>query len=629
MTSQVNGITQVKKIGNNNISVGLSQELNISTQSARSKSLNRGIRQKEFQRITNENEQLLRRLQDRQSFYNVFQWEIDRKKQEQILKKLCYYPPNFFRKSKNKSKRLGLSLLGADPNQEIFQYYQTNFKQSMPMLEPIDDSEEKIDEENKLTQSNNILPQLGGERKSSANVKEISDANRSYVDMNGEKITQIPYSAQPQKQDYRQSFSRDDNGNLKIANISNNGFNRQMIQTQGNQMQKNLSFSVVNNKKNFTSQPRNDLNQSPTTQNANKSFNLVARKRPPPLNIGYNEMGIDQFRQVLYRNFHQVDQQIYLVEISRNARKVFILIFPNFEQPDVYQYCVLAEKQAQRLMSESNNMFEEFVKRFYLRYGKLQIDGFHTKPANPNSSKILRDDSRQIKSVSPIRNRGSSQQSIFNVNPRVKNAYGFMPLDQDQQRSSQYEKQDLDNDNMSIKIQNAQDYQESQSFIQKQDLSFETRQNHEENQADGLENRAQSKLQFLSTFNKQSNYANHKANQSQENEEDYENENQQENEVIQRNLQNMHPNHNEDQDGVTHSYQIEDTKSSLMVRKKRINTLVEDQKSQISRSSSNSKQQFNRYDGDSKDRSVSVLQNSKQTYVIPLDDNENYQQDFE
>ena len=41
--------------------------------------------------------------------------------------------------------------------------------------------------------------------------------------------------------------------------------------------------------------------------------------------------GIDPKRKVLYRNFHSIDGKIYLIEISRNALKVFMLLFPNFE----------------------------------------------------------------------------------------------------------------------------------------------------------------------------------------------------------------------------------------------------------------------------------------------------------
>ena len=33
-------------------------------------------------------------------------------------------------------------------------------------------------------------------------------------------------------------------------------------------------------------------------------LNIVAKKRPPPMNIGFNSNGIEVDRQVLYRNFH-------------------------------------------------------------------------------------------------------------------------------------------------------------------------------------------------------------------------------------------------------------------------------------------------------------------------------------
>jgi hypothetical protein len=46
----------------------------------RSRSLNRNVRQKEMARITEENETMLRRLQEKTSCYNVFEWELDRKK---------------------------------------------------------------------------------------------------------------------------------------------------------------------------------------------------------------------------------------------------------------------------------------------------------------------------------------------------------------------------------------------------------------------------------------------------------------------------------------------------------------------------------------------------------------------
>jgi hypothetical protein len=107
----------------------------------------------------------------------------------------------------------------------------------------------------------------------------------------------------------------------------------------------------------------------PATKN---QINIVARKRPPSMPIkNFIVRGIDPKRKVLYRNFHDVDGTIYLVEISRNALKVFIMLFPNFEIPDIYFHEILPEKRAQKLMTDSNNMFEELIKKFHFKYGKL------------------------------------------------------------------------------------------------------------------------------------------------------------------------------------------------------------------------------------------------------------------
>ena len=97
--------------------------------------------------------------------------------------------------------------------------------------------------------------------------------------------------------------------------------------------------------------------------------------------------GIDPKRKVLYRNFHNVDGTIYLVEISRNQLKVFILLFPNFEAPDIFMSEIMPEKKAQKLMTDSENMFEELVKKFHIKYGKLQINGFHGPPKDPRKQK--------------------------------------------------------------------------------------------------------------------------------------------------------------------------------------------------------------------------------------------------
>ena len=37
-------------------------------------------------------------------------------------------------------------------------------------------------------------------------------------------------------------------------------------------------------------------------------LNIVAKKRPPPMNIGFSFDGIEPTRNVLYRNFHEIDR---------------------------------------------------------------------------------------------------------------------------------------------------------------------------------------------------------------------------------------------------------------------------------------------------------------------------------
>jgi len=47
---------------------------------------------------------------------------------------------------------------------------------------------------------------------------------------------------------------------------------------------------------------------------------------------------------VLYRNFHDISGMVYLVEISRNSKKVFIVMFPNYEKPDIFVHEALSDK---------------------------------------------------------------------------------------------------------------------------------------------------------------------------------------------------------------------------------------------------------------------------------------------
>jgi hypothetical protein len=79
-------------------------------------------------------------------------------------------------------------------------------------------------------------------------------------------------------------------------------------------------------------------------------------------------MGIEPNRSVLYRNFHDISGKVYLVEISRTSKKVFYLLFPNYEKPNNYLMEGMTEKQAMKLMSDSDNSFENIVARLYVIY---------------------------------------------------------------------------------------------------------------------------------------------------------------------------------------------------------------------------------------------------------------------
>jgi hypothetical protein len=62
---------------------------------------------------------MLKRLQEKQSVYNVFEWEIERKKQVKMLKKICYYPPPMV-KSRRRGKKRNQFGGAVDPNMEVY-----------------------------------------------------------------------------------------------------------------------------------------------------------------------------------------------------------------------------------------------------------------------------------------------------------------------------------------------------------------------------------------------------------------------------------------------------------------------------------------------------------------------------
>ncbi len=55
------------------------------------RSLNREVRKKELIKITLENQVFLRRLQQKQSNYNVVKWEENELERKKLLKNICQY----------------------------------------------------------------------------------------------------------------------------------------------------------------------------------------------------------------------------------------------------------------------------------------------------------------------------------------------------------------------------------------------------------------------------------------------------------------------------------------------------------------------------------------------------------
>ena len=64
---------------------------------------------------------------------------------------------------------------------------------------------------------------------------------------------------------------------------------------------------------------------------------------------------------VLYRNFHEITGRVYLVEIARSRAKILIVLFDDYMDPSSFIAEVLTEKVANKLMSENENLFENFV----------------------------------------------------------------------------------------------------------------------------------------------------------------------------------------------------------------------------------------------------------------------------
>lgn len=91
---------------------------------------------------------------------------------------------------------------------------------------------------------------------------------------------------------------------------------------------------------------------------------------------------IDPDRKVLYRNFHEIGSKFrvaYLVEISRSKTKFYILLFPNFEKPEMFLHQIINSKIGERLLYLVDNVFENFVQTFDIKFGRLVLGNYHFK----------------------------------------------------------------------------------------------------------------------------------------------------------------------------------------------------------------------------------------------------------
>jgi len=64
----------------------------VRTRSVKKRSLNQESRKRELVKISQENQALMRRLQDRQPSYNIQKWEGERKQTERLLQNICEFP---------------------------------------------------------------------------------------------------------------------------------------------------------------------------------------------------------------------------------------------------------------------------------------------------------------------------------------------------------------------------------------------------------------------------------------------------------------------------------------------------------------------------------------------------------
>lgn len=55
--------------------------------------------------ISNDNVQMLQRLQDQKSNYNVYEWESERRETVNKIKSICYHKPSLLHGGKKRTRR--------------------------------------------------------------------------------------------------------------------------------------------------------------------------------------------------------------------------------------------------------------------------------------------------------------------------------------------------------------------------------------------------------------------------------------------------------------------------------------------------------------------------------------------
>ena len=126
--------------------------------------------------------------------------------------------------------------------------------------------------------------------------------------------------------------------------------------------------------------------------------------------------GIDPKRKVLYRNFHDIkhtkhgldiskrrkrlmamqqqplDYKTYLIEISmsNDRKQVFMILFPNYEDPNTYIKEQLPNKVFGKLLGDNEGLFSNFIfNNIEIRFGRMWISGYHGLSKDPRYTRTI------------------------------------------------------------------------------------------------------------------------------------------------------------------------------------------------------------------------------------------------